>query len=86
MKILKFQSMKKYLFKIQGAYVPGGVDIDFILVRAVDLSTAKATMKSILRHKKKLATTKDGYTIMSITCLDDVKDNVALIDGVYYQY
>lgn len=85
MKLLKFDSKKKFLFKIQGMYVPGGVDVDFIVIRAVDKSTAVSIMKSILRNKRK-SSKKDYYKIMSVVSLDDIDSDVARIAGVFYQY
>lgn len=86
MKLIKFDSKKKFLFKIQGMYVPGGVDVDFVLIRAKDLATATGIMKSILRHKRKSSSRKDYYRIMSVIDLDDMKSDVARIAGVFYQY
>ena len=86
MKLLKFDSKRKFLFKIQGMYVPGGVDVDFVLIRAVDKSTAIGIMKSILRHKRKISSRKDYYKIMSVTSLDDITADVTRITGVFYQY
>lgn len=85
MKLLKFDSKKKFLFKIQGMYVPCGVDVDFIVIRAVDKSTAVSIMKSILRNKRK-SSKKDYYKIMSVVSLDDIVSDVARIAGVFYQY
>lgn len=85
MKLLKFDSKKKFLFKIQGMYVPGGVDVDFIVIRAVDKSTAVSIMKSILRNKRK-SSKKDYYKIMSVVSLDDIDSDVTRITGVFYQY
>lgn len=85
MKLLKFDSKKKFLFKIQGMYVPGGVDVDFIVIRAVDKSTAVSIMKSILRNKRK-SSKKDYYKIMSVVSLDDIDSDVSRIAGVFYQY
>lgn len=85
MKLLKFASKKKFLFKIQGMYVPGGVDVDFIVIQAVDKSTAVSIMKSILRNKRK-SSKKDYYKIMSVVSLDDIDSDVARIAGVFYQY
>ena len=86
MQLIKFVGKKKFLFKIQGMYVPGGVDVDFVLIRAVDLATAIGIMKSILRHKRKISSRKDYYKIMSVTSLDDITADVARISGVFYQY
>ena len=86
MKLLQFKSKKRYMFKVQGTYVPGGVDIDFVIIRAIDKSTATAIMKSILRHKRRTATTKDSYQIISCISLDDIKDDVTTVESVYYQY
>lgn len=85
MKLLKFDSKKKFLFKIQGMYIPGGVDVDFIVIQAVDKSTAVSIMKSILRNKRK-SSKKDYYKIMSVVSLDDIDSDVARIAGVFYQY
>lgn len=85
MQLIKFVGKKKFLFKIQGMYVPGGVDVDFVLIRAKDLTTATAIMKSILRHKRK-SSKKDYYKIMNVISLDDIQSDVARISGVFYQY
>ena len=86
MKLLKFDSKKKFLFKIQGLYVPGGVDVDFVLIRATDLAAATAIMKSILRYKRKTTSKKYYYKIMNVISLDDIQSDVARISGVFYQY
>lgn len=76
--------MKKYIFKTHGTDIPGGVDIDFIFIKASDTDSATAIVKSILRKKRK--TSKGGYRIIRHICLDDIKDDVKYIDGVFYQY
>ena len=86
MQLIKFVVKKKFLFKIQGMYVPGGVDVDFVLIRATDLATATGIMKSILRHKRKSSSRKDYYKIMSVASLDDITADVTRITGVFYQY
>ena len=76
---------KNSYLRFKGMYVPGGVDVDFIVIRAVDKSTAVSIMKSILRNKRK-SSKKDYYKIMSVVSLDDIDSDVARIAGVFYQY
>ena len=84
MKLLKFISKKKFLFEIHGMYIPGNVVVDFVIIRAGDLETAKGIVKSILRHKRKLSSKKEYYEIVSITNLDDITANITRITGVLY--
>lgn len=83
MKLLKFTSKKKFLFEIHGMHVSYNV-VDFVIIRAEDLETAKGIVKSILRHKRKLSSKKDYYEIVSITNLDDITANITKINGVLY--
>lgn len=84
MKLLKFVSKKKFLFEIHGIYASGNVDVDFVIIRAEDLVTAKGIVKSILRHKRKISLKKDYYEIVSITNLDDITADITRITGVLY--
>ena len=83
MKLLKFASKKKFLFEIHGMYVSCNA-VDFVIIRAEDLETAKGIVKSILRHKRKLSSKKEYYEIVSITSLDDITANITKINGVLY--
>lgn len=84
LKVIKFKSKKRFLFTVEGMDIPGGIDMDFILVKAEDLVSAKAIIKSTLRHKRKLY--KNGYKIVDVICIDDIKSDIFNIGGVYYQY
>lgn len=85
MKLLKFSNKKSYMFKTNMNYIPGGIDIDFYIIKADNQDDATSVMKSILRHKRKL--TPSGYfKIVQTICLDDIKSDISLLTGVFYQY